>query len=99
MREHQEPFLLGRKATKLSSEASCSPQERSLKNTADMFFFPIGKSQQISSRETMAEINFGAQPHGLMWVPCTQLFLQAALFPPHFYQGIMAAPAQYAKNS
>lgn len=66
-----------------------------------MFSFPVGKNQQISARETIAEINFGAQPRGLMGVPCTQPFLQAAFFPPHFYQhrGIMAAPARYAKNS
>lgn len=72
-----------------------------LKNRADMFCFPVGKNQQISGKRTTAKINFEAQPRGLMWVPRTQLFLQAAFFPPHFYQhqGITAAPARYAKNS
>lgn len=56
-----------------------------------MFCFPVGKNQQISGRETMAEFNFGAQSHGLMWVPCTQLFLQAAFFP----SSLLSAPGDY----
>lgn len=59
IREHQEPFLARIKTTKLSSGASCSPQETPLKTELTMFCFPVGKNQQISDRETIREVNFG----------------------------------------